>query len=74
MEQYVIKTTLETLNNLGISMLEFDNLSQEEKLKIEHDTYSLQEMVDLINSCELEDFNPEYNIFTLIKERILLSG
>lgn len=68
MTQYVIVTNIETLNSLDMSMLEFDNLTQEEKLKIEHDTYSLQELVDELNSCDIDHINPEYNVFTLIKE------
>lgn len=68
MNQYVIVTNIDTLDTLGMTMYEFDQLTDEEKLEIEHTKYSLEELVDELNSCDVDHLNPEYNVFTVITE------
>ena len=66
---YVIITNIDILNKHGLSFSEFDELSQGEKLAIEHDTFSIYELIQNLNNYEFQDiYNPEYNIYTLIEE------
>ena len=66
---YVIITNIDTLNSYGLSFSEFDDLSQNDKLKIEHDKFSIFELIQNLNDYEFQEvFNPEYNIYTLIYE------
>lgn len=66
---YVIITNIDTLNAYGLSFSEFDDLSQNDKLKIKHDTFSIPELIQNLNDYEFQEvFNPEYNIYTLIYE------
>lgn len=66
---YVIITNIDTLNKYGLSFSEFDELTQDEKLRIEHDTYSIYELIQNLNDYEFQEiYNPEYNIYTLIEE------
>lgn len=66
---YVIITNIDTLNKHELSFSEFDELSQDEKLRIEHDTFSIYELIQNLNDFDfLEVYNPEYNIYTLIEE------
>lgn len=66
---YVIITNIDELNNHELSFYEFDELSQSEKLNIEHTTLSIYELIQLLNNPDFMDiYNPEYNVFTLINE------
>ena len=66
---YVIITNIDTLNKHGLSFSEFDELTQEEKLRIEHDTFSIYEIIQNLNDCDFQEiYNSEYNIYTLIEE------
>lgn len=66
---YVIITNIDALNSYGLSFSEFDDLSQNDKLKIEHDTFSIPELIQNLNDYEFNElYNPEYNIYTLIYE------
>ena len=66
---YVIITNIDILNKHGLSFSEFDGLSQDEKLAIEHDTFSIYELIQNLNNYEFQDiYSPEYNIYTLIEE------
>ena len=66
---YVIITNIDILNSYGLSFSEFDDLSQNDKLKIEHDTFSIPELVQNLNDYEFQEiYNPEYNIYTLVYE------
>ena len=66
---YVIITNIDILNKYDLSFSEFDELSQDEKLRIEHATFSIYEIIQNLNDCDfLEIYNPEYNIYTLIEE------
>lgn len=66
---YVIITNIDTLNEHELSFSEFDELSQSEKINIEHTTLSIYELVQLLNNPDFMDiYTPEYNVFTLINE------
>lgn len=66
---YVIITNIDVLNSYNLSFSEFDDLSQNDKLKIEHDTFSIPELIENLNDYEFNElYNPEYNIYTLIYE------
>lgn len=66
---YVIITNIETLNEHELSFSDFDELTQDEKLRIEHDTFSISELIQNLNDCDFQEiYNPEYNIYTLIEE------
>lgn len=66
---YVIITNIDELNYHELSFYEFDELSQSEKLNIEHTTVSIDELVQSLNNHDFMDtYNPEYNVFTLIED------
>lgn len=66
---YVIITNIGVLNSYNLSLSEFDDLPQNDKLKIIHYTFSIPELVESLNDYEFTElFNPEYNVYTLIYE------
>lgn len=67
MEQFIISVSIDDLNDKGISFIDYDNLSDDEKLSLPHKTYSVKEFVNEVNAGFMGDLDPEENIFTYIE-------
>lgn len=67
MEQFIISVSIDDLIDKGVAVMDYDNLSDDEKLSLPHKMYSVKEFVDEVNAGYLGDLDPEENIFTYIE-------
>ena len=67
MGQLIISVSIDDLIDKGVTVMEYDNLSDDEKLSLPHKTYSVKEFVDEVNAGFIGDLDPEENIFTYIE-------
>lgn len=67
MEQFIISVSIDELNERGLTLTAYDELSNDEKLLLPHKIYSVKEFVNEANAGYLGDLDPEENIFTYIE-------